>query len=61
MKTPRPNPYAELTNRDSDIVQAALTRRCEICKAKPTQDCINTIDSRTLLLGRLVHFTRTCK
>lgn len=54
----RPNPFAELTNRDSPTVQAALTRKCEVCKAKPDADCTDTIRTGYPLAGRLVHFAR---
>lgn len=50
--------FEELGNRESATVQGALTRRCEVCKAGPGQDCTNTINSGPLP-GRLVHFART--
>lgn len=60
----RPNPYIQLTDRDSAIVRDALTRRCEICKAKPGDDCIDTLAVGPAgymkpLRGRLVHYART--
>jgi hypothetical protein len=55
----RPNPFTELANRDSPAVQDALTRRCEVCKAKPGDECNNTIAGIKPLAGRLVHYART--
>lgn len=51
--------FQELGNRDSATVQAALTRRCEVCHAQPGTDCTNTINTGAPLPGRLVHFSRT--
>lgn len=55
----RPNPYTQLTDRDSAMVQDALTRKCEICRAKPHEDCSNTMRTGYPLDRRLVHFYRT--
>jgi len=51
--------YKELNNRDSATVKAALNRKCEVCRAKPGEDCTNTIINGYPLSERLVHFART--
>lgn len=49
----------DLTRRDDPHVQRALTLRCEVCRAKPGADCVNTIDpAKPLPGGRIVHFGR---
>jgi hypothetical protein len=50
--------FEELNLRTSATVVAALTRKCEVCKAQPGADCTNTINSGLPLPGRLVHFAR---
>lgn len=50
--------FEELGDRLSATVQGALTRRCEVCKAGPGQDCTNTISSGGKLPGRIVHYAR---
>lgn len=51
--------FSDLNNPDSPVVRAALTRRCEVCKARPDEDCRNTMVPGTALPGRLVHYART--
>jgi hypothetical protein len=53
------NPFGELADPDSLLVRDALTRRCEVCKAKPGRECTNTVTAQTELRGRLVHYART--
>lgn len=55
----RPNLSDELNDRDSATVQDALTRRCEVCKAKPGEDCRSLTQGNAGLPGRLVHYMRT--
>jgi hypothetical protein len=50
--------FEELNLRTSATVVAALTRKCEVCKAKPGVDCTNTINPGAQLPGRLIHFAR---
>jgi hypothetical protein len=50
---------AELTHRDSATVKDALTRRCEVCRAKPGEDCNNTLRPGVAMPGRLIHYART--
>ncbi|ETB44354.1 MULTISPECIES: zinc finger domain-containing protein [Mycobacterium avium complex (MAC)] len=52
-----PNP-ADLADRESALVQDALSRSCEVCKAKPGDDCFNLADGKPLP-GRIVHYART--
>ena len=47
-----------LGDPDSDVVRDALTRKCEVCKAKPNEECVNTITKGAALPGRLVHYAR---
>lgn len=56
----RSNLAADINNPDSDMVRAALTRRCIVCKATPstTPNCTD-IYGASPLKGRLVHFART--
>lgn len=51
--------FEELNLRTSATVVAALTRKCEVCKAKPGVDCTNTINAGGELPGRIVHYART--
>lgn len=58
--------FADLSDRTCAVVQAALSRRCIVCKAKPGNDC-TSISARTgdpnpgglLPGGRIVHYART--
>lgn len=52
--------YDQLGNKDSWLVKEALGRRCEVCRAKPGEECTNTMLNGVPLSGRLVHFARTC-
>jgi hypothetical protein len=54
----RANPFDQINDPDSAIVQAALTRRCIVCKHKPGEDCTD-IYGASPLKGRLVHYART--
>lgn len=55
----RTNPFDQLTDRDSPLVQDALTRPCEVCKVKPGKFCQNIIVvDGDPLPGRVVHFAR---
>lgn len=49
------NPFADLTNRDSDTVQTALTRTCKVCKAPKNSDCKGPNGRK---LNRIVHLER---
>lgn len=51
--------FEELGDRLSATVQGALTRKCEVCHAKPGDDCTNTINAALPLPNRVVHFART--
>jgi hypothetical protein len=50
--------FEELGVRTGATVQAALSRRCEVCHAKPGSDCKNIINGHPLQ-GRIVHYART--
>jgi hypothetical protein len=50
--------YADLGNPFSKIVKDALTRKCEVCRAKPGEHCTNTILNGHPLHGRIVHYAR---
>ena len=52
------NVFVELGHRNSDIVKDALTRKCEVCKAKPGADCTNIVNGYPLQ-DRVVHYART--
>lgn len=51
--------FGDLGDRDSTVVQDALTRSCEVCKAKPRDVCRSLIKGQNGLPGRLVHYMRT--
>lgn len=53
--------FAELADRESATVQGALSRQCDICKAKPRCDCRNFIDGGPLPGGNIVHYARTAR
>jgi hypothetical protein len=51
--------WGALTDPGSPAVLDALTRRCEICHAKPDVLCHNTVQPSVALPGRrLVHIAR---
>lgn len=54
-----PSTFAELRDRTSATVQAALTRLCVLCKAQPNTDCANVISGAPLPGGNIVHYART--
>lgn len=47
-----------ITARTDPRYLSALARRCTICKAKPQEDCTNTITPGQPIPGRLVHTER---
>lgn len=49
----------DLTNPDDPAVTEALTRTCDICKAKIGHLCTNSIRPNVPLPGRIVHIGRT--
>ncbi|MCV7232789.1 MULTISPECIES: zinc finger domain-containing protein [Mycobacterium] len=51
--------FDQLGDRNSDIVQAALTRKCEQCGALPGDDCTNLPINGHPLHGRIVHYGRS--
>jgi hypothetical protein len=51
--------FGQLGDRRSPLVQAALTRKCIICKANPGEDCTNMPINHHALPGRIVHSART--
>jgi hypothetical protein len=53
-----PSLYTQLGNADSPIVREAKTRRCEVCHAKPGENCNNNILGGIPLQGRIVHYAR---
>lgn len=52
------NIFDQLGDRKSAMVQNALQKSCEVCRAKAGEDCSNTIVSGYPLENRLVHFAR---
>jgi hypothetical protein len=44
-------------DRNDPSVVAALTHKCDACKAKPGEDCHSTIDGGPIP-GRIVHYYR---
>jgi hypothetical protein len=53
--------FEELNDRGSATVQAALTRKCEVCRAKPGEDCTNMPINHSPLQLRIVHYARTAR
>jgi len=49
---------AQLQDPDSPVVVAALTRRCDQCRANPGELCVRRGGFRADLLGRLIHLGR---
>lgn len=47
-----------LTDPNDPRYQRAMKHTCEICGAKPTRPCWNTINSADPLPGRLIHHAR---
>jgi hypothetical protein len=47
----------DLTNPATPSVQAALTRRCEVCRSKPGVPCFNVCTGQAMP-DRLVHYAR---
>jgi hypothetical protein len=52
------NIYGQLGERKSRMVQDALKRRCEVCRARPGEDCTQMPINGLPLEGRLVHYAR---
>ena len=53
--TPRPHPTSDPRSK---AVTEALSRPCDICRAKPGELCANTIRPEQPLPGRHVHHGR---
>ena len=52
------DPRADLRNRDSAAVKAALAVSCQVCEAGLGEDCQNLTNGCRLPLQRIVHFCR---
>ena len=52
------DPRADLRNRDSAAVKAALAVSCQVCEAGLGEDCQNLTNGLRLPLQRIVHFCR---
>ena len=52
------NVFDELGRRNSPIVKAAMQEKCPVCKAKPGEECVNTITNGHPLQNRIVHYAR---
>jgi hypothetical protein len=52
--------FDDLRDRESELVQTALQRKCAVCPSKSGEECVDLSDSRTLFeaVGRYVHLMR---
>lgn len=52
--------FGDLYNKDSELVQAALKRKCAVCPSQPGEECVALSYNHTLFqsVGRYVHLMR---